>query len=81
MDAPASHAYITLRQQTFPHFGLLLAAALQVGAHRLFRSVGVAIDAEVRAAVIGSDILAGDAAAGRALARILGGAGGGLPVG
>lgn len=77
MDAPAAHGHTTLRQQTFPHFRLL-AAALQVGAHRLFRAVGVAIDAEVRAAVIGTDVLAGDAAADRALARILGSVGGRL---
>lgn len=76
MDAPAAPRHTTLRQQTFPHFGLLLAAALEVGAHRLLRTVGVAIDTEVRAAVIGADVLAGDAAAGRALARILGGVGG-----
>lgn len=73
--------HTTLRQQTFPHFGLLLAAAQKVGAHRLLRTVGVAIDAEVRAAVIGADVLAGDAAAGRALARILGRAGGRLHAG
>ena len=73
--------HTTLRQQTFPYFGLLLAAALKVGAHRLLRTVGIAIDAEVRAAVIGTDVLTGDAAAGRALARILGGVGGSLPVG
>lgn len=81
MDAPAAPRHTTLRQQTFPHFGLLLAAALEVGAHRLLRTVGVAIDTEVRAAVIGADVLARDAAAGRALARILGGVGGWLHAG
>ena len=64
-------------QQAFPCFGLL-AAALQVGAYRLFRAVGVAIDTKMRAAVVRTDVLAGDAAAGRALPRILGGVGGGL---
>lgn len=68
-------------QQALPCFGRLLAAAQKVGAHRLLRTVGVAIDAEVRAAVIGADVLAGDAAAGRALARILGRAGGRLHAG
>lgn len=67
-------------QQAFPCFGLL-AAALQVGAHRLFRTIGIAIDTKMRAAVVRTDVLAGDAAAGRALARILGGVGGGLLAG
>lgn len=67
-------------QQALPYFRLLTAAQ-KVGAHRLLRTVGVAINAEVRAAVIGADVLAGDAAAGRALARILGRAGGRLHAG
>lgn len=67
-------------QQALPCFGQL-AAALEVGTHRLFRVVGIAIDAKMRAAVVRADVLAGDAAAGRALARILGRAGGCIHIG